>query len=244
VAFDVVGFTKRTRKYGFGQLSAEGLGTCLQIFFEKKFVTTDCGEGNSIYEEKKIEYISEKTNSNQSFKADFCFEHDGKNIIFEYDGPDHYNNVFKIDRDERKKNVIEIQGYEFNCVPYFIQFTRDIAKHYFQKRYGVYSDDKYQMMLREVYKTDNECDILAPGWHTTKELPANFVVKGIDRFLKEIDTFPESIKSQLKHSLDIYVKRSNGMENLVIPLYHDGFNEFMKHTVDNKYIKHFYFVID
>ena len=79
-----------------------------------------------------------------------------------------------------------------------------------------------------IYGVNKESEILAPGWHKTKHTIANFVNKGIDKFLDDIDKFPESLKSQVKYSLDLYIQDSNKREDLIVPSHHERFNDFMK----------------
>ena len=126
-----------------------------------------------------------------------------KNVIWEYEGPDHYENVWKLKRDNERKLFFENEGFKFYRWPYFVQLTKDVAKHYFKNNY---SDNKYKKAIQIVYGNNKEENILAPGFHTTKNTPANFVSKGTRRFLKELETLPKSLKHQVVHSIKLYIK--------------------------------------
>ena len=162
-----------------------------------------------------------------------------KKIAFEYDGPVHYDNMSKIERDVRKSIELEKQGYTLVRFPYYLQFTKDVAKHFFEP-YNVYSDKKYQRMLEEFYKIKNESDMLAPGWHETSQTPSNWVDKGFEIFLRDIETFPISIRHQLVHSLNLYKAATNGKEWLVVPLHNENFNKFLSLEVEEKYLNYFF----
>ena len=209
---DIIGFDvcKRPR-HGTG-LSQKTLGKCLKIFYETKF-----------FAKKKITYYSDIAKKSSYFEADWCLEE--KKLIYEYDGPDHYNNVFKIDRDKRKKKELENQNYKIVIVPFYVQLTKDIAKHYFENKY---TEEKYYKAIKMLYGANKESEILAPGWHKTKHTIANFVNEGIDIFLNQIDKFPPSLKSQVKYSLDLYIRDSNERRDLIVPRHHEKLNDFMK----------------
>ena len=124
--------------------------------------------------------------------------------------------------------------------PYYLQLTEDVARHYFQSNFGVFSKEKYKRVLNEVFGVDNECDLLAPGWHTTTNTPASFVQKGLERFLLEVRELPISVKSQLVHCLTLYMKRSNGKPDLIVPVGHANFEKFMNYRVKDEHINYFY----
>ena len=228
--FDIRGFTK-PKKYKFGELSHETLGTLLGIFFNKSVVAQNSEPTNQqISKEYRVRYFDIISGRNSHFIIDYFLIHDGRRVAFEYDGPEHYNNVNKIERDFRKNEKLIELGYEKVNVPYYLQLTEDLAKHLFKDQFGVYSEDKYFLATNEIYGTTNEDLMLAPGWHTTPETPANFVEKGIKRFLLEVDEYPKSIHCQLVHSLNLYIKRSNGKEDLIKPMDHIKFREFLELT--------------
>ena len=61
-----------------------------------------------------------------------------KKIVWEYEGPDHYENVWKLKRDNERKIFFENKGFIFYRWPYFVQLTKDVAKYYFKNSYFAY----------------------------------------------------------------------------------------------------------
>ena len=206
------------------------LNKVLKIFFDKYNVTTQ----EKIFYQPKY---GRKKRSN--FIIDTLIEFNDKKIAFEYDGPVHYNNMAKIERDVRKSIELEKQGYTLVRFPYYLQFTKDVAKHFFEP-YDVYSDEKYQRMLEEYYNIKNESDMLAPGWHTTSETPSNWVDKGFEIFLNNMAIYPISVRHQLVHSLNLYKTATNGKEWLVVPIHNEDFNKFSSLEVEEKYLNYFF----
>ena len=64
-----------------------------------------------------------------------CYS-DKMKIIWEYEGPDHYENVWKLKRDEERAEYFTNLGYKFLRWPYWLQLTKDVAKHYFGNDYS------------------------------------------------------------------------------------------------------------
>ncbi len=65
-------------------------------------------------------------------------------MIWEYEGPDHYEDVWKIKRVCERKKFFEAEGYRFLIWPYYLQLTADVAKYFFE---GSYSAKKYYQAL-------------------------------------------------------------------------------------------------
>jgi hypothetical protein len=124
-------------------------------------------------------------------------------IIWEYEGPDHYENVWKLKRDEERAEYFTNIGYKFLRWPYWLQLTKDVAKHYFGNDF---SEKKYLKAIKEVYKVDKPEFVLSPGLHESKNTPANYVANGVRRFMKELDELPKSAKAQLAEGLRRYIK--------------------------------------
>jgi len=225
------GITYPTKKYTSGEINSDShLKQVIEIFFDKYNVAKD----------EKMFYQPKYGRKKRShFVIDSFIEFNDKKIAFEYDGPVHYDNMSKIERDVRKSIELEKQGYTLVRFPYYLQFTRDVAKHFFEP-FNVYSDKKYQMMLEEFYKIKNESDMLAPGWHETSQTPSNWVDKGFEIFLRDIETFPISVRHQLVHSLNLYKAATNGKEWLVVPLHNENFNKFLSLEVEEKYLNYFF----
>ena len=216
-------------KYSGAENSEKNLKKILDIFFP-----------NCLAEKTKIKYEPEYGNRKVSyFEIDSLVNFKDKKLAFEYDGPPHFNNIFTIEKDLRKTKVLENLGFIVHSVPYYAQFTKDIAKHFFE-RYGVYTDEKYEKMLREVYEVKQECDILGPGWQGTTETPANFVSMGLDLLLEILEDFPESLRCQLVHSINLNKAAAYDKDWLICPKHHEAFNNFMLHHPKIENINYFY----
>ena len=84
---------------------------------------------------KKLKQLGYEAKSN--IEPDYFYESLG--LIFEFDGPDHYNNSYKIMKDENKyKNLkyIKKNGNKVDLriirIPYYAQLSKDIAKFLFK----------------------------------------------------------------------------------------------------------------
>ena len=157
---------------------------------------------------KKINQLGYEANYNM--EADYFIESLG--IIFEFDGPDHYNNPFKIIRDERKYrelNSIKKKGKKVKIriirIPYYYQLSKDVAKFifddlikYFSKdlenlpKEGFYRDKKYEKAISKVYKNiftgkpaQNEIEIPACGLQKSERVPSEYTETGIEKILND-----------------------------------------------------------
>ena len=92
-----------------------------------------------------------------------------------------------------------------------------------------------------MFGTNDESEMSAPGFHSTPNIPANFIWPGIDKFLNELDAAPRGILHQVRHSLKLYcqVKAENNYE-IVIPNYHEKFMEFFSGNDDASYLNLIY----
>ena len=240
------------KKHGYLE---HGLGSCLEIFFEKKFM------GGTEKDELKIYEMKEGKKLGQPFKCDWYAEIEGKNIVFEFNGNHHYQSTFKIFADWRKNEVLtnpsrnhENKEFIVFKIPYYMQLTRDYALYLFQdlakKKIGksFYNDNKFKKAIKKIYNTDREDLIFAPGLHTSQQTPATFNEDGIERFLQEMidmSKYP-SIKHQVVHSLRLFIddvtthtsnpwKKNKRYENLIIPK-NKEFLEFFNFKPDEKYL--------
>jgi hypothetical protein len=149
--------------------------------------------------QKKIYY--DETNKRKFYKVDAFSKI--KNIVWEYEGPNHYNDVWKIRRDEERKSYFVKNEFTFLRWPYYLQLTEDVAEFIFKKNF---TSDKYHKAIKVVYGASSQMEILAPGIHTSKNTPANFIGQGVKRFFLELDLYPSSVKAQIAESLRRYVK--------------------------------------
>ena len=147
-------------------------------------------------------------------EADYFIEELG--LIFEFDGPPHYNNPFKIVADERKKKLVEKltkNGKKTDVriirIPYYFQLTKDVAKFLFNdliKHYskdlknlssnGYFSEDKFYSAISKTYfnlfsgkGASDENEVLSCGLHRSKEVPSTFCESGIEKLLKDFKFF-------------------------------------------------------
>jgi len=174
------------------------------------------------------------------FSLDVYFPED--RIAFEYDGPDHYDKVANHERDLRKNQLCQREGIKLVRWPYYFQLTRDVAKYLFPDHY---TDKKYQQAIELVYGISVESEILVPGLHNSKFTPANFMSLGIERFVRDLNEAPISLRSQIIYSFHLYEKmiESKNGEGLLWLLYPQNnvlSDEFMKFKLDPLHLNYFF----
>ena len=123
-------------------------------------------------------------------------------LIWEYEGPDHYEDVWKLKRDSERQSFFEDAGYQFLRWPYYLQLTKDVAVHFFG---DAFSEKKCQKAIETVYGVTDYNFVLAPGLHTSKNTPANYVPRGVRRFFQELGSLPSSVTAQVAESLRRYI---------------------------------------
>ena len=163
----------------------------------------------------QAEWISQKrfyydpSNKRRFYKVD-CVSLDAK-IVIEYEGPNHYCDVWKSQRDDERRAFFESQNFTFLRWPYFCQLTKTVAEHFF----GNHKEAAYFECISSVYGVNDETQILACGFHATKNTPSNFTYLGINRFLEELAELPIVVKTQVAECLRRYC-RDEKDANLVI----------------------------
>ncbi len=236
-----------------------GLGKCLEIFFNTKF------QGGSKKKELRIYEIKNKKKLGQPFRCDWYAKVKGKHVVFEFNGNHHYQSSFKILTDWRKHEVLSNPSrndlnrkYVIFKIPYYMQLTKDYAKYLFgdlaKEKLGrsFYNDKKFKKAIKKIYNTDNEDLIFAPGLHTSKQTPATYNEDGIERFLQEMEDTKKypSIKHQVVYSLKLYIndvtlfnrkpwKNNKEWKNLIIPK-NKKFLDFFDFEPDKKYLNCFF----
>ena len=123
-------------------------------------------------------------------------------LVWEYEGPDHYGDVWKLKRDEERAAYFLSSGFTFLRWPYYLQLTPDVAHHFCG---AAFSEEKYLRAIKVVYGVDDPTKVLSPGFHTTKNTPANFVSGGVKRFFSELDELPDSVTAQVAETLRRYI---------------------------------------
>ncbi len=201
---------------------------------EKKIVESAIIFYNRSLVETQKSFYYDQTNKRKKYVVDCLVEK--RKVIIEYDGPVHYNNIWKIKRDQKRYRYFKDLGYRVIPFPYYCALTRDMAKYLFGKKY--YSDNKYNQMLKQVCKVNVESEILGPGWHTSKKTPANFHKLGIDRFCEELDVLPDSQKDGIIYSLQLYINDES--PELIVPE-DSRINELLDLKVDDKHLQYYYY---
>tara|TARA_Y100000294_G_scaffold160391_1_gene163983 strand:- start:435 stop:1391 length:957 start_codon:yes stop_codon:yes gene_type:complete len=167
----------------------------------------------------ELGYIHKLNSKKVGMKPDYFIEKLG--LIFEFDGPIHYQNTFKILKDQIKYtnlNSIELNGkpkiLRVIRIPYYWQLTRDVAKYIFDDlmkhfseslpnlpKEGFYSDEKYFKALSKIYqnmftgkRATSELEIPACGIHDSTEGPARFSWQGIDKLLSDFENKDDLLK--------------------------------------------------
>lgn len=129
------------------------------------------------------------------FKPDlFCKDLD---LIIEFNGFRHYNQESVIQKDKIKKTICEEIGYSFIEIPYFVQLTTKYLEYLFETfpNFNLSNDINY------TYKH---------GFIDEKALlPIDFNRSGYERYLKELNVLPISIKEDILKSLEIKSKEFN-----------------------------------
>lgn len=183
--------------------SEDSLKKVIETFIPQK-------EYGKMYIKKTLKDLGYEYKSN--IEPDYFIENLG--LVFEFDGPDHYNNSLKIMKDERKYNdlqYIKKNGKKVDIriirIPYYIQLTKDVAKFIFKdliihfskvlknlpsESEGLYSDLKYEKAISKIYKNMftgkpavSEYEVLSCGLHSSARWPSEFTEKGIEKMLKD-----------------------------------------------------------
>ena len=179
-------------------------------------------------------FYYDPNNKRRFYKVD-CFS-DKMKIIWEYEGPDHYENVWKLRRDEERAQYFKKLGYKYLRWPYCLQLTIDVAKHFFGSDY---TTNKYLSAIKKVYKVEKPEYVLSPGLHSSKNTPANFVAKGVRRFMQELDELPKSAKAQLAEGLRRYIKSVD--DKYLVIGEQESFIDLLKTPITEDELKIFYY---
>ena len=166
-----------------GYLDEKKLGQCLaEIFPDYKFIHDNAVPGSGI-----------------SNRPDYRCEE--LKLIVEFDGYKHYCEIDTIFKDRLKDEAYTSMGYRIVRIPYFVQLTSDVVKHYF----GV-DDVDMQINFPHGFIADKGA-----------KLPAEYCSLGIVRFmneLRELIFLRTDIINSLKAKLDKY----NGEKSRVFPV--------------------------
>jgi len=173
-----------------GEMTEKNLLKVAEIFFR---------DGDWVAQKR---FYYDPGNKRRYYQVD-CYSSKYK-IVWEYEGPNHYNNVWKIKRDGERQFYFDDNDYRFLRWPYYCQLTKDMARYFFKERY---TEELYSEAIQFVYGAQKEEQILAPGFHTTKNTPANYITAGTRRFFEELGSFPRSLRYQVAESPHLYISR-------------------------------------
>ena len=157
-----------------------------------------------------------KDGSRSHFRVDGYNE--GLKIIWEYDGPGHYNKEETVERDKKRKKHFISRGYKFIAVPYFCTLTRAVVRHYLKPAFENEKDfeealtNNYEDATNKARNFFIELNIKPPflvsGWNGSPHMPFGFAEGGKRRFLDELDNLPEETYHQIMHSLTLDLNNS------------------------------------
>lgn len=189
---------KRTITYE-GYLDEAKLGQCLAAIFPN------------------YEFVHDRAVPNASISNRPDYRCDELKLIVEFDGYQHYCQIDTIFKDKLKDSVYTSIGYRIVRIPYFVQLTNDVVKHYF----GV-SDVDMQINFPHGFIADKGA-----------KLPAEYCSLGIVRFvneLRELHFLQTSIISSLKAKLDKY----KGDMSRVLPINMSEYNRELEDLLRDK----------
>jgi len=235
----------------------------IKNYKHKLIVDCDITKKNCIYErntfvsmiqsmlEPDYKVHNQYTFDNAKFRPDVYIKE--LKLAFEFDGNPHYDNPFKIIKVERKEQFYKKNGIKVINWPYYVNPTKDLMKHFFGKvtkeLVGIdfYTDEKYDKFLKTAFvvEIEDESKLLGNGFHKSVFTPGTLHKKGVDKFMKNINSFPKSVRDQIRHSIKLYLKdveyKNDKREWLVVPSFvHKEFDEFMKEETDSNNLNHIF----
>lgn len=125
-------------------------------------------------------------------------------LIFEFDGPDHYNKTLNIYKDRIKYKVSK--DYKIIRWPYYLELNKptakfifgDMIKHFKKQnsllpKEGFYTDNKYEKVREKFYKNlftgkgaKSEHEVTACGFSSTDLLPAQMCYEGLEILVRDL----------------------------------------------------------
>jgi hypothetical protein len=133
----------------------------------------------------------------------------------------HYTNAQTVSIDEERDFILGLLGYRVVRIPYFVQLTSDVIKHYFdlEVEQGSKVSCGFHSMTSDPYHLNPYC-------------PANYCPAGVNRFVRQVSLLPESAKEEIFNSLEIQCKKNPRNYVLPIEIHYDAlydlYNDFYK----------------
>jgi hypothetical protein len=122
-------------------------------------------------------------------------------LIVEFDGYQHYCQIDTIFKDRLKDEAYTAMGYRIVRIPYFVQLTSDVVKHYF----GV-DDVDMQISFPHGFIADKG-----------EKLPSEFCSLGIIRFVTELKEL-SFMQGDIIQSLRAKIQKYDGDKARVLPV--------------------------
>lgn len=173
------------------------LADWLMYIFPNDTIIFDCAIPVNIWELRsncRIEY--------KKYRPDARIE--SRNLIVEFDGIHHYNSAQMIFNDRERDAMLRQMGYKVIRIPFFVQLTRDVIKHYFDIEV-----DKGSLVTSGFFSDTRDPNHLNPF------CPANFCPAGINRFYSELRSLPRSTVKEIFDSLALQCQHNR--RDLVVP---------------------------
>lgn len=134
-------------------------------------------------------------------------------VFVEYDGPDHYRDIFKLKRDEERNALFRSEGLRLIRIPFWLQIQKGVAEFLFKVPI---SEEQERSIAQRIYGVEEISKVLFSGLYDSRYTPANFLEKGRARFRSEFETVPEIVRSSFRQTIRAYIKRVSD-EDLVVP---------------------------
>ena len=163
--------------------------------------------------ESNWEYVSQEYKIDQKYNGkslkrkawDYFIKINGRKILVEFDGSQHYSEINRLRRDEGYQQIAEALGFEVIRIPYFIQLDTKLIEYYFHV---------------ELKNTIVEHSFLQ-----------GFRVNGRELIPEFKDTKAEKFRNTLKYKCDLQTNFNqlglNRFESEMMDLSSHGFNEIV-----------------
>jgi hypothetical protein len=179
-------------------MSEKNTGVLLEILFP----------GQKIESQLRVPYQTKPRKVSWTF--DFSVPE--RSLVIEYDGPDHYRDVWKIERDERKDGFCNERGLVLVRIPYWLQMQKGVPDYLFKMHL---TSEQEKAIARRIYKVPDVSLVMYSGLYGSPHTPANFIEKGRKRFRAELTTLPSIVLVSFRATMKAYIDRVGDAECVV-----------------------------
>jgi len=137
-----------------------------------------------------------------SWKVDYYIPE--KKLVVEYDGPDHYTNIWKIKRDVTKDKYFSKDDFKIVRIPYWLQIQSSVSDYLFSCQLSKETENE---IAKQIYKVSDVSEIMYSGLYQSQNTPANFIEKGRERFKNEFNSAPKIVQESVRTTLKAYIHR-------------------------------------